>query len=356
MGKSTLFNALIKKAKAEVANFPFCTIEPNVGRVAIPDKRLWEIASKEKSKEITPATIEFVDIAGLVKGASQGAGLGNQFLAHIREVPAIAYVLRCFWEEDIVHVEGSVDPVRDADILDLELVLADLETIKKRKEKIEKIARTEKKAKEELEILFKAEKILEDGSPLRSQLALFSQEEILYLQKTLFLLTIKPLIFIANLSEKDLASSSNNLLNSLKAKAQREGIPVIEICAKIEAELAELPEEDQKEFLQALGIEEPGLNKIIREGQKLLNLLTFFTTGAKETRAWLIKRGTKAQQAAGEIHSDMERGFIAAEVISFEDYQRVSNWQQAKELGLIRLEGREYEVKDGDILYFRFNV
>jgi GTP-binding protein YchF len=356
VGKSTLFNALIKKAKAEVANYPFCTIEPNIGRVAIPDKRLQEIARKESSKEVTPATIEFVDIAGLVKGASKGAGLGNQFLAHIREVPAIAYVLRCFLDEEVIHVEGTVDPVRDAEILDLELILADLESLKRRKEKVEKLAKSDKSARAELDTLNKAEAFLENFKPLRLVLDEFTEEEKVYLQKTLCLLSVKPVIYVANVSEKDLAEKSNPLVKALKEKAELEGIPVVEVCAKVEAELVEIPDEEREDFLKALGIEEPGLNKLIREGAKLLDLITFFTGSQKEARAWLIKKGTKAPQAAGEIHSDMERGFICAEVISYDDYQRVKNLQQAKDLGLVRLEGRDYVVQDGDIIYFRFNV
>jgi GTP-binding protein YchF len=356
VGKSTLFNALIKKAKAEVANYPFCTIEPNIGKVAIPDKRLEEIARKESSKEVTPAMIEFVDIPGLVKGASKGAGLGNQFLAHIREVPAIVYVLRCFLDEEVIHVEGMVDPVRDAEILDLELILADLESIKRRKERVERLAKSNKSAKAELDTLKKAEAFLEDFKPLRLVLDDFAEEEKVYLQKTLCLLTIKPVIYVANVSEKDLAEKSNPLVKALKEKAEREVIPVVEVCAKVEAELVEIPEEEREDFLKVLGIEEPGLNKLIREGAKLLDLITFFTANPKEARAWLIKKGTKAPQAAGEIHSDMERGFICAEVISYDDYQKVKNFQQARDLGLVRLEGRDYVVQDGDIIYFRFNV
>jgi GTP-binding protein YchF len=356
VGKSTLFNALIKKAKAEVANYPFCTIEPNIGRVAIPDKRLQEIARKESSKEVTSATIEFVDIAGLVKGASKGAGLGNQFLAHIREVPAIVYVLRCFLDEEVIHVEGTVDPVRDAEILDLELILADLESLKRRKERVEKLAKSDKSARAELDTLNKAEAFLGNFKPLRLVLADFTEEEKVYLQKTLCLLSVKPVIYVANVSEKDLAEKSNPLVKALKEKVEREGIPVVEVCAKVEAELVDIPEEEREDFLKALGIEEPGLNKLIREGAKLLDLITFFTANPKEARAWLIKKGTKAPQAAGEIHSDMERGFICAEVISDDDYQRVKNLQQARDLGLVRLEGRDYVVQDGDIIYFRFNV
>jgi hypothetical protein len=271
-------------------------------------------------------------------------------------VPAIVYVLRCFLDEEVIHVEGTVDPVRDAEILDLELILADLESLKRRKERVEKLAKSDKSARAELDTLNKAEAFLEDYKPLRLVLDEFTEEEKVYLQKTLCLLSVKPVIYVANVSEKDLAEKSNPLVKALKEKAEVEGIPVVEVCAKVEAELVEIPEEEREDFLKALGIEEPGLNKLIREGAKLLDLITFFTANPKEARAWLIKKGTKAPQAAGEIHSDMERGFICAEVISYADYQRVKHLQQAKDLGLVRLEGRDYVVQDGDIIYFRFNV
>lgn len=357
VGKSTIFNALLQKAKAEVANYPFCTIDPNVGLVAIPDARLDLIGRREKSAKITPALIEFVDIAGLVKGASKGAGLGNQFLSYIRTVSAIAYVLRCFEEENIIHVEGSVDPVRDLEILEIELILADLQSVERREEKVKKQARSDKEAKKEVEILEKAKKILEEIRPLRMHKNEFGPEEWSYLEKTLFLLTVKPIMYVANIDEKYL---DNPLLSSyykaLHERAMAEGVPVVPLCGKIEAELASLPEEERKAFMELYDLREPGLYALIREGFKLLDLITFFTGGPKEARAWPIKRGTSAKSAAGEIHSDMERGFICAEVISFEDYLCAENWQKAKELGLVRLEGRDYIVQDGDILYIRFNV
>lgn len=357
VGKSTIFNALLQKVKAEVANYPFCTIEPNIGLVAIPDERLEIIAKKEQSGKITPAFIEFVDIAGLVKGASQGAGLGNQFLSHIRGVSAIAQVLRCFEDTDIVHVEGEVNPIRDAEIIEIELILADLQTIQRREEKTQKQAKSDKVAKAELETLKKAKALLEDLKPLRLYRKEFSEDEWAYFEKTLFLLTIKPVMFIANIGEEDLTNPEGNVhYQKLKTKCEEEGIPLVALCGKIENELAGLDPEERDSFLEAYGLKEPGLYQMIREGFKLLKLINFFTAGPKETRAWTIKEGTTAKEAAGEIHSDIERGFIAAEVISYEDYQKVKNWHQAKELGLIRLEGKDYIVQEGDLLYFRFNV
>ncbi len=357
VGKSTIFNALIQKAKAEVANYPFCTIEPNIGMVSIPDERLEVIAKKEKSVKATPAFIEFVDIAGLVKGASKGEGLGNQFLSHIRNVSAIAQILRCFEKEDVVHVEGTVNPVRDAEIVDLELILADLQTLERRKEKTEKQARTDKKAKEELEIIEKAISFLQDFKPLRTIKDNFSHEELHFLEKQLFLLTLKPVMYIANIGEKDLQNPFENPhLKALKEKAERENIPLIPLCGKFEAELIGLEEEERKEFLKAFGVKELGLYSMIIEGFKLLNLITFFTANKNEARAWTIKKGTTAKEAAGNIHSDFEKGFICAEVISFEEYAKVESFQKAKELGLIRLEGKDYLVEDGDLIYFKFNV
>jgi GTP-binding protein YchF len=357
VGKSTIFNALLQKAKAEVANYPFCTIEPNMGMVSIPDARLEEIARKEGSLKITPAFIEFVDIAGLVKGASQGEGLGNQFLSHIRNVSAIAQVLRCFEEEDIVHVEGEVNPVRDAEIIELELILADLQTIERRRERAQRQAKTDKKALFELEVLEKAKACLEEMQTLRKGISNFTPEELIFLERTLFLLTLKPIMYIANIGEEDLANPEGNKhFQALKEKAETERTPLIALCGKVEAELSTLSEEEREEFLRAFGLKEPGLYQMIREGFALLNLITFFTAGPKEARAWTIKRGTTAKEAAGVIHSDIERGFISAEVISFEDYKRVPNFSKAKELGLLRLEGRDYILEDGDIVYFRFNV
>ncbi len=357
VGKSTIFNALLQKAKAEVANYPFCTIEPNIGLVSIPDFRLSEIAQKERSVQIIPAFIEFIDIAGLVKGASQGAGLGNQFLSHIRGVSAIAQVLRCFENEDIVHVEGEIDPVRDAEIIDLELILADLQTIEKRREKIVKQAKGNLNLKKEIEFLERVKVYLESFRPLRVLKKDFSEEELEYLEKTLFLLTLKPMMYIANIGEEELLEPEKNPhFLRLKEKAEREGISYIALSGKIEAELAFLSEEERKEFLKAYGLEEPGLYKLIRQGFSLLNFINYFTTGPKETRSWVVKKGTTAKEAAGEIHSDIEKGFICAEVISYREYEKVPNLQKAKELGLIRLEGKDYLVQEGDIIYFRFNV
>lgn len=357
VGKSTIFNALIQKAKAEVANYPFCTIEPNIGLVSIPDERLNCIAKKEKSTKITPALIEFVDIAGLVKGASEGAGLGNQFLSHIRNVSAIAQVLRCFEDENIVHVEGEINPLRDSEIIEIELILADLQSIERRKEKIAKQVKSDKKAQKEGEILEKAQKILEDLKPLRNYKLDFSEEEWQFLEKTLFLLTLKPMMYIANVSEEDLTNlEKNSYYIALKTKAEKENIPLIPLCGKLEAEFITLSEEEREEFLKAYHLKEPSLHQMIRAGFKLLKLINFFTAGPKEARAWTIKEGTTAKEAAGEIHSDIERGFICAEVISFEDYLKTESFQKAKESGLIRLEGKDYLVKDGDIIYFRFNV
>jgi len=356
VGKSTLFNALIQAAKAAAANYPFCTIEPNVGTVEVSDKRLYEIAKLEKSRKVVPTFIEFVDIAGLVRNASKGEGLGNQFLAHIREVDAIAMVLRCFENPEVVHVEGSVDPVRDAQIIDLELIAKDLETVEKRMEKVEKMARLgDKKAKEELNMLETIRSILEKMEPIRRHAKNLDPEVLDYAKRNLFLLTAKPLMYVANVSELDLPEG-NEFSKRVFEYAKEEGSPAVLICAKLEEELIGLEPEEKEELLKSYGLEEPGLNKLIREAYKLLYLITFFTAGEKEARAWTVKKGTKAPQAAGKIHSDFERGFIAAEVINYEDYIKVGSLSKAKELGLVRLEGKDYEIKDGDIVYFRFNV
>ncbi|RMH80805.1 MAG: redox-regulated ATPase YchF [Acidobacteria bacterium] len=356
VGKSTLFNALLQSAKASAANYPFCTIEPNLGTVEVPDPRLYKIAELEKSKKITPTFIEFVDIAGLVRNASKGEGLGNQFLAHIREVDAIAMVLRCFEDPDVVHVEGGVDPVRDAQIIDLELIAKDIETVEKRLEKVGKLSRLgDKRAKEEESRLLKLKSLLENMEPIRKHRDKLSEEDTLYAEKALFLLTSKPLMYVANVGEKDLPEGNEHSTRVLEY-AEKEGTPAVVLCAKLEEELIGLEREEKEELLRSYGLEEPGLNKLIREAYRLLKLVTFFTAGEKETRAWTVKKGTKAPQAAGRIHSDFERGFIAAEVIGYEDYIRVGSMSKAKEMGLLRLEGREYEVRDGDIVYFRFNV
>lgn len=358
VGKSTLFNALTETAKAQAANYPFCTIEPNVGVVEVPDERLYRIAELERSKKVTPTFIEFVDIAGLVKGASKGEGLGNQFLSHIREVDAIAMVLRCFENPDVVHVEGNVDPVRDADIIDIELIAKDLETVNRRLERVEKIAKSgDKRAKEELEHLKTIKELLDNLEPLRRHKENLSEETWNYATKELFLLTTKPVMYIANIGEEDLPEGENNPhVMRVRERAEREKAPVVVVCAELEAQMAGLGKEEKRELLEAYGLKEPGLHKVIREGYRLLNLITFFTAGEKETRAWTVVKGTKAPQAAGKIHSDFERGFIAAEVINYEDYIKVGSMTKAKEKGLVRLEGKDYEVQDGDIIYFRFNV
>ena len=358
VGKSTIFNALTETGKAEIANYPFCTIDPNVGIVNVPDERLEKLAQMENSQRIVPATIEFVDIAGLVRGASKGEGLGNQFLANIRNVSAIAHVVRCFEDSDVVHVEGSVNPVRDAEIIETELILADLQTVDKRLEKVLKPAKSgNKEAKFEVQVLEKAKKILEELKPLRAHIQDFEEEEIEYLRKTLFPLTIKPLMYIANINEEDLPDGEGNKhVQAIKEKAQKENAPVVVLCGKVEQELIEIPKEERGELLEAYGLTEPGLNKMIKTGYRLLDLITYFTAGEKEARAWTIKEGTKAPQAAGEIHSDFERGFIAAEVINYEDLVKVGSIQKAKEQGLLRIEGKDYVVKDGDVMHFRFNV
>ncbi len=358
VGKSTIFNALTETAKADVANYPFCTIDPNVGVVNVPDERLYKLAEISNSKNIIPATIEFVDIAGLVKGASKGEGLGNQFLSNIRNVSAIAHVVRCFEDENVVHVEGSVNPVRDAEIIETELVLSDLQSVEKKLEKLSKVAKTgDKDAKLGVSALEKAKQILEELKPLRANLDKFSEDEINWLKRNIFPITIKPLMYIANIGEQDLPEGENNkYVQAIKQKAKEENAPVVVLSGKVEQEVIELEPEERKEFLQALGLNEPGLNKMIREGYKLLDLITYFTTGEKETKAWTIKKGTKAPQAAGEIHSDIERGFIAAEVIPYEKLIEIGSMTKAKEVGAVRIEGKDYEVKDGDVIYFRFNV
>ncbi len=355
VGKSTLFNALTNSARAEAANYPFCTIEPNVGIVEVPDERLYRIADIVKPKKITPTTIEFVDIAGLVKGASKGEGLGNQFLANIRNVDAIAHVVRCFEDENVVHVEGSVNPLRDIETINLELVLKDLESVERRLSKVSKQAKAgDKKAKVEFEALEEVKGILEVGERIYPYLSRFG-EETLRVIKELSLLTAKPVMYIANVDESGLLED-NRYVQMVREFAKKEKAPVVKICAKIEAELAELEGNEKEEFLKELGMEEPGLNAVIREGYKLLDLITFFTAGEQEVRAWTVKKGTKAPQAAGKIHSDIERGFIRAEVIRYEDLIREGSLQACKEKGLMKLEGKDYEVQDGDIIYFRFNV
>ncbi|AZT90546.1 redox-regulated ATPase YchF [Caldicellulosiruptor changbaiensis] len=352
VGKSTLFNA-ITKAGAEAANYPFCTIEPNVGVVAVPDERLEVLAKIYNPEKVTPAFIEFVDIAGLVKGASKGEGLGNKFLSHIREVDAIVHVVRCFDDSEIVHVEGSVDPKRDIETINLELIFADLEVLERRLEKTRKLAKNSKEAAHELEILEKIYSTLESGKMART--LKFDDEEDLKFVNSLNLLTFKPTIYAANISEKDIGKE-NEYVKVVKEIAAQEGSEVIVICAKLEEEIAALPDEEKKEFLKELGIEKSGLDNLIQAGYRLLGLISFLTAGEKEVRAWTIKKGTKAPQAAGKIHSDFEKGFIRAEVVPFDVLVECGGFAQAKEKGLVRSEGKDYVMQDGDVVIFRFNV
>ncbi|MBD2089774.1 redox-regulated ATPase YchF [Microcoleus sp. FACHB-1515] len=352
VGKSTLFNALVANAKAQAANFPFCTIEPNTGVVAVPDERLQVLADISSSAEIVPARVEFVDIAGLVKGASQGEGLGNQFLANIREVDAIVHVVRCFDDDDIIHVAGSVDPVRDIEVINLELALADLSQIEKRIDRTRKQARTSKDAQAELTALEKLQAVLDAGKQARS-VSLTEDEEILI--KPLGLLTRKPIIYAANVSEDDLATG-NDWVEQVRGVAAQEDAQVVVVSAQVESELIELSPEEVKDFLESLGVEEGGLKSLIRATYELLGLRTYFTSGPKETRAWTIRAGMLAPQAAGVIHTDFERGFIRAETVAYQDLVATGSMGAAKEKGLVRSEGKEYVVQEGDVLLFRFNV
>ncbi|MFY9287370.1 MAG: redox-regulated ATPase YchF [Alphaproteobacteria bacterium] len=356
VGKSTLFNALTATAAAQAANYPFCTIEPNVGRVSVPDDRLDKLAAIASSEKIVPTQLEFVDIAGLVRGAATGEGLGNKFLAHIREVDAIIHVLRCFEGGDVTHVEGSVDPVRDAEIVETELMLADLESLEKRLAAAQKKAKGgDKEAAEQIEVMEMAIKVLQDGKPARILWANMPAEK----QKAfrmLQLVTSKPVLYVANVSEAD-AAKGNALSEKVAAKAKSEGTESVVITAAIESEVAMLETaEDKKEFLSSLGLEEPGLNKIIRAGYRRLNLLTFFTVGPKEARAWTVRIGASAPEAAGAIHTDFERGFIKAETIAYPDYITCKGEAGARDAGKLRQEGKDYTVKDGDIFHFKFNV
>ena len=352
VGKSTLFNALVANAKAEAANFPFCTIEPNVGVVSVPDDRLGILAKISQSVKIIPTRMEFVDIAGLVKGASQGEGLGNQFLANIREVDAIVHVVRCFDDDDIIHVSGFVDPAQDIEVINLELALADLSQVEKRLERAKKQAKGNKDQQVEIEVLEKIIALLNEGKPARN-LKLTEEEELLI--KPLGLLTRKPIIFAANVSEEDLASG-NDWVKQVEAIATQEGAKVVIVSAQVEAELLELPEEEQLDYLASLGATEGGLKSLIKATYELLGLRTYLTTGPQETRAWTIQAGMKAPQAAGVIHTDFERGFIRAETVAFNDLVATGGMQAAKEKGLVRSEGKEYVVQEGDVLLFRFNV
>lgn len=352
VGKSTLFNALVANAKAEAANFPFCTIEPNVGVVAVPDDRLNVLAELASSEKIIPAQVEFVDIAGLVKGASQGEGLGNQFLSHIREVDAIVHVVRCFENDDIIHVSGSVDPLRDIDIINLELGLSDLAQIERRIERSRKLARTSKDAQFEITVLDKLVAALNEGKSVR-QVSLTPEEAGVI--KNLGLLTSKPIIYAANVAEDDLATG-NDFVEKVRAFAAQENAQVVIVSAQVEAELVELPDADKFDFLASLGVKEGGLKSLIRATYALLGLRTYFTSGPKETRAWTIHAGMSAPQAAGVIHSDFERGFIRAETVAYNDLVTHGSINAAKEKGLVRSEGKEYIVQEGDVMLFRFNV
>jgi ribosome-binding ATPase len=350
VGKSTLFNALTKAGIA-AANFPFCTIEPNVGIVPVPDTRLGQLAEIVKPQRVIPTTMEFVDIAGLVAGASKGEGLGNKFLAHIREVDAIAHVVRCF-EGDVIHVAGKVDPISDIETIDTELALADLESVEKALNKAERAAKAnDKEALAKKPVLQKLATALNDGRSARS-IGLDAEEKALV--RDMFLLTLKPLMYIANVADDGF--ENNPLLDAVRARAATEGAEVVPVCASIEEEMAQLEDADRDEFLKDMGLDEPGLNRVIRAGYKLLGLQTYFTAGEKEVRAWQLRAGSTAPQAAGVIHTDFERGFIRAETVAFDDFLKYKGEAGAKEAGRLRLEGKDYLVKEADILHFRFNV
>lgn len=354
VGKSTLFNA-ITKAGAESANYPFCTIEPNIGIVSVPDERIDVLSKMYDTDKSTYAAIEFVDIAGLVRGASKGEGLGNKFLSHIRETDAIAHIVRCFEDEKIIHVEGKIDPISDIDTISIELILSDIEAINKRMERLSKLLKTgDKVAKIEFELLSRVKEHLESEKPVRTMELNDEEKEML---KEVFLLTIKPIIYVANVSENQIANMENDT-NVLKVKefAKKEGAEVVTLCAKLEEDLSELEDDDRIALMNDYGITESGLDKLIKASYKLLGLISYLTAGKQEVRAWTIKNGTKAPQAAGKIHSDFERGFIKAEVISYKDLIENKTVAAAREKGLVRLEGKEYIVKDGDIIVFRFNV
>ncbi len=352
VGKSTIFNALTS-AGAESANYPFCTIEPNIGVVSVPDSRMNQLAEIVKPQAILPTTMEFVDIAGLVRGASKGEGLGNQFLGHIRQVDAIAHIVRCFEDDNVVHVDGGVDPLRDIEVIQTELNLADMDSIDKRITRSRKQAKSgDKKLQAEIEVLEKIEKALNEGKPARS-VALDAEERKLVAD--LHLITIKPVLYVANVAEDDL-EGAHPFVAMVKEHAASEGAEIVTICGKIEAEISELDADEKAEFLNDLGLEESGLDRMIRAGYKLLGLITYFTAGVKEVRAWTVPDGALAPQAAGVIHTDFEKGFIRAEVTAFEDYIAAGGESGAKEKGLLRLEGKEYRVIDGDVMHFRFNV
>ncbi len=355
VGKSTLFNSMTM-GKAEAANYPFCTIDPNIGIVAVPDERLTKLTEMYHSEKTTPAVIEFVDIAGLVKGASKGEGLGNKFLSHIREVDAIVHVVRCFEDSNVVHVDGSVDPIRDIETINLELIFSDLEILERRISKTIKAAKSDKSLQKELEILQQLKAGLEEGKCARA-IKFESPEDIAFVE-SLTLLTQKPVLYAANVAEEDLADNGagNQYVNRVRIFAESENAEVFVLCAKIEEEISDLEEQDKKEFLADMGVETSGLDRLIAASYQLLGLISYLTAGPTESRAWTITKGTKAPGAAGKIHSDFERGFIRAEVVSYDDLMKIGSYNGAKEQGLVRSEGKEYVVKDGDVILFRFNV
>jgi GTP-binding protein YchF len=351
VGKSTLFNALTQTAAAQAANYPFCTIEPNVGEVAVPDPRLETLAKVGGSAEIIPTRLNFVDIAGLVRGASKGEGLGNQFLGHIREVDAIAHVLRCFEDSDITHVEGGIDPLRDAETVETELMLADLDSLEKRVDNLTKKARgQDKEAIAQLDLVKRAIDALSNGKPART-IARKDEEEAAF--QSLQLITAKPVLYVCNV-EESAAATGNALSAKVEARAKSENAVAVAISAKIESEIAMLPIGERREFLEAAGLQEPGLDRLIRAGYALLGLVTFFTVGPKEARAWTVAKGSKAPQAAGVIHTDFEKGFIRAETIAYADYVACKGEAGARDAGKLRLEGKDYVVQDGDVMHFRF--
>ncbi len=354
VGKSTLFNSLTRD-KAEAANYPFCTIDPNVGIVTVPDKRLQVLTELYQSQKTTPAVIEFVDIAGLVKGASQGEGLGNKFLSHIREVDAVVHVVRCFEDSNIVHVDGSIQPLRDIETIQLELIFSDLEILERRIAKTAKAAKADKSLQGEMDFLLRIKETLESGQSVRRMTMTEEEAEML---KGFNLLSAKPTIYAANVAEEDLADdgAANPFVQEVKELAAAEGSEAFVVSAKLESEIADLDEAEKKEFLEELGLKDSGLDKLIHASYSLLGLISYLTAGEKEVRAWTITKGTKAPGAAGKIHSDFERGFIKAEIVSYDDLIACGSYQAAKEKGLVRQEGKEYVVKDGDVILFRFNV
>lgn len=354
VGKSTLFNA-ITRAGAEAANYPFCTIDPNVGVVEVPDERLQKLTEIVRPKKIVPTAFEFVDIAGLVAGASKGEGLGNKFLGHIREVDAVVHVVRCFEDGDVTHVAGSVDPIRDIEIIEIELALADLESVQKRLDRSKKNLKSgDKKFATEADVLGRLEAALSDGQAARTVDLSADEQQIL---RDLPLLTAKPILYVANVSESEIANAdSNPYVQKVQERAAAEGAQVVVVCAQLEAEIAELDGDDRQAFLSEVGLEESGLDRLIRSAYRLLGLKTYFTAGEQEVRAWTITEGTKAPQAAGVIHSDFERGFIRAEVVGYEDLVQAGSYASARDSGKLRLEGKEYVVHDGDVMHFRFNV